>query len=136
MPILTQDTIGLRQARSIRNRTEEISDELVELRAVAGKPNKAINFVQAGIWGCVSLANQWKSLTAIISVGMEQDQIDDYRGLAEILRPAAKEFVRFCEVVHAAATKMKSLPMKPAVSGTPARESMKMAIISPSAGCW
>ena len=106
MPILTQDTIGLRQARSIRNRTEEISDELVELRAVAGKPNKAINFVQAGIWGCVSLANQWKSLTAIISVGMEQDQIDDYRGLAEILRPAAKEFVRFCEVVHAAATEI------------------------------
>lgn len=64
--------------------------------------HQAINTIQANIWNCVSLASQWKGLTAIVSRGMELDLIPEYRSLADILRPASNEFVRLCEVVNSA----------------------------------
>lgn len=99
MPALTQDVIGIRQARSIRNRTEEISDELTEVQTeLHGLPNE-LTMIQSSIWASVSLAHQWKSLIAIIGAGMESDSIYNYRELASILRPAAENFVKLCESV-------------------------------------
>jgi len=109
MPTLTQDSIVLRQARSIRNRTEEVSDELAELRAVDDQKHKFKNLVQANIWSCVSLANQWKSLAANIRAAMEHDLIDDYHALAGILRPAANTLIGFCIEVRDTAAEITGI---------------------------
>jgi quinol monooxygenase YgiN len=117
MPTLTQDPIGLRQARSIRNRTEEISDELAELRAVEDGNHNYINLVQANIWNCISLANQWKSLAANIRAAMEHGLIDDYHALAEILRPAANSFVGLCIEVRDSACQISDDSSDPKLEG-------------------
>lgn len=116
MATITRDTPGMRRARYIRNRTEEVVDDLA---APLGDPHRDQEFqktIQWAVWEGAALGNHWRGLIAYLSGLIAEGSVEDFRSLAPVLRPAAHKTIevygRVLEIakeIHTAGQPVKGL---------------------------
>jgi hypothetical protein len=104
MSTVMYDAIGMRKARSVRNRADEISEELACEQVRAQREREILADVQSLVWDCAALGFMWRSAVKHIGKALSDREISDYQGIAEVLRSALKQtlsnYQRVAELVR------------------------------------
>ena len=86
-----------RRAKAVRERADEIFEDLAELERHSPQPSELVRELQALIFDCCALAREWRSLVERISNAAESGHAVDYRSLGEDAAPGADRTLRLYE---------------------------------------